>query len=224
MTIARTNITTHKHHQTLPKELTIDQTQTITVGQIQTSDIVIKQNAELTLVALLTKGWSEIQKLNFHLEGENSKVTFIAIILARDEETFPFETISNHSVRNTNAYYYIRSAMFDKSMIDYKGNLIMKPEAQITDSYLAHHTLMLSKDAKVNTVPSLEIEADDVKAGHAATIGNVDEDMIFYLESRGINKKQGQEMLIRGFLEHDLKKIPNEEVRTKLALEIGNLL
>ncbi len=216
--------TNHIHLEKLPKELIINKSQTITVNQIQTSKITIKNSTNLTLVALLTKGWSELQKLNFHFKDENSKVTFIAIILARNEDQFPFETVSNHSVPHTSSYYYIRSAMFDKSQIDYTGNLLIKPKAQITDSYLAHHTLMLSKDAKTNTIPSLEIEADDVKAGHAATIGKVDDDMIFYLGSRGISKKQAQQILIRGFLEHDLKKIPNEQVQAKLAKEIENLL
>lgn len=210
--------------KTLPKELTINKTQIIIASSLQTSDIIVNENANLTFVALLTQGFDELQKINFHLKGENSQVTFLGLIIGRNDEKFTFETISNHTVPNTNAYYYIRAAMFDHSEIDYKGNLIIKPKAQITDCYLAHHTLMLSRDAKTNSVPSLEIEADDVKAGHAATIGKVDDDMIFYFQSRGIDKKQAQEMLIQGFLENDLKKIPNEEAQKNLTKAIANLL
>lgn len=221
---AKTGMPPVANLKTLPKKLTINQTQILITNSLQTSDIIINENANLTLVALLKKGFHEPQKINFHLKGENSQVTFLGLIIGRNDEKFHFETISNHTVPNTNAYYYIRAAMFDRSEIDYKGNLIIKPKAQITDCYLAHHTLMLSRDAKTNSIPSLEIEADDVKAGHAATIGKVDDDMIFYFQSRGIDKKQAQEMLIQGFLENDLKKIPNEEAQKTLTQAIADLL
>lgn len=190
------------------------------VHTLKTADIHVPANTRLTYVALLQEGWEEKQTLNFYCNGENSEVNFLAFILAKDEQSFPFETISNHTVPHTNAYYTIRAAMFDKSRVDYRGQLNIKPKAQQTDSYLAHHSLMLSKDAKVNTIPCLEIEADDVKAGHAATIGKVDEDMLFYLATRGIAEKEAQHMLIQGFMETDLKKIPNEEIQQQLAKEI----
>lgn len=210
----------------LPSKLRVSANgdQIILADSLQTSDIHIPANTRLTFVALLQKGWEENQILNFHCDGQNSEINFIAFILAKDNEKFPFETISNHTVPHTNGYYTVRGAMFDKSEVNYRGQLNIRPKAQITDSYLAHHSLMLSKDAKVNTIPSLEIEADDVKAGHAATIGKVDEDMLFYLASRGIDKKQGQHILIQGFMENDLKKIPNEEIQQLLAKEIETSL
>ena len=114
--------------------------------------------------------------------------------------------------------------MFDQSEVDYKGNITIKPKANLTNAYLAHHTLMLSKNAKTHTIPSLEIQADDVKAGHAATIGNVDEDLIFYLESRGLDKKSAQNLLIKSFMENDIKKIPDKKIQTILKKEIKKLL
>lgn len=194
------------------------------VKTLKTANIHVPANTRLTYVAFLQQGWEEKQTLNFHCDGENSEINFVAFILAKDEQTFSFETISNHTVPHTNAYYTIRAAMFDKSQVDYRGQLNIKPKAQLTDSYLAHHSLMLSKDAKVNTIPCLEIEADDVKAGHAATIGKVDEDMLFYLATRGIGKEDGQHMLIQGFMETDLKKIPNEKIQEQLAKEIEKCL
>ena len=83
---------------------------------------------------------------------------------------------------------------------------------------------MLSKDAKAKTIPSLEIKANDVKAGHSATIGKVDKDLLFYLQSRGINKKLGEKLLIRGFLEADLQKIHDEKTRLKVAQELEKSL
>ncbi len=210
--------------QTLAKKLEITGKQLLITNEIQNSEIHVAENSTLTLIAILSKGFEDRRKLNFHVNGQNSTVNFIGIVIADGEEKFPFETISNHYQPNTNAYYYIRSAMFDKSEIDYKGNLVIKKEAQQTDSYLAHNTLMLSKKAKTNTMPCLEIEADDVKAGHAAAIGKVDDELLFYLESRGINKREGQEMLIKGFLEADLNMIDSEEARIFIVKEIEKQL
>ena len=229
--MSHTSITNRKEFlKQLPPKLQISASgagmfdQIILTDSLNTSDIHIPSDTRLTFIALLQKGWEETQVLNFHCDGQNSKINFIAFILAKDSETFPFETISNHTVPNTNGYYTVRGAMFDKSQVNYRGQLNIRPKAQITDSYLAHHTLMLSEDAKVNTIPSLEIEADDVKAGHAATIGKVDEDMLFYLTSRGISKKEAEQLLIQGFIEVDLKKIPDEEIQKILATEIENSL
>lgn len=180
------------------------------------------RGANLTFIATLKKGWEEVQKLNFQFEEESATLTFLAFIIAKENETFPFETISTHQAPHTNAFYYVRGAMLDRSQVNYTGYLIIEKGAQMTDSYLAHHSLMLSKDAKVVSIPSLEIEADDVKAGHAATMGRVDEDLLFYLESRGIDKQAGTDMLIKGFMEADLQKIPSEEIRLALSEEIAN--
>jgi hypothetical protein len=122
------------------------------------------------------------------------------------------------------SYYYLRTALFDQSKVDYRGTLVIKPHAQQTDSYLAHHTLMLSPKARTETEPCLEIEADNVAAGHAATIGRVDEDMLFYLRSRGISTPEAHQMLIQGFMQADLQKIPNTELRKALAEEIQKFI
>lgn len=198
--------------------------QTILTYSLKTATIAIPADTNFTYVAFLKTGWRLPQKIQFDFEEENSTLNFFAFIIGAGKETFPFETISNHTVPHTNAYYHIRGAMFDRSEVNYRGCLNIKKPAQITDCYLAHHTLMLSPDAKTRTIPSLEIEADDVKAGHAATIGKVDEDLMFYLAARGINKEQGQSLLIKGFMEADLKKIPDTNLQTLIAQTIQESL
>ncbi len=211
---------------TLPEILTIKdgEERLILANKITGGDINIGRDCNVTIVALLTEGWEEKKTLNFNFNDENSTLTFIALIIGADQNKFPLETISNHNAKHTNAYYYIRSAMFDRSQVNFKGNLIIKPGAQLTDSYLAHHTLMLSKDAKTNTIPCLEIEADDVKAGHAATVGKVDEHLMFYLQSRGLSKAEAEDVLIKGFMESELQKIDSEEIRMILSAEIEKYL
>lgn len=211
---------------TLPATLNISdgEERLIVANQVTSGTINIGRDCNITIVTLLTEGWEETKKIHFNFDGENSTLTFIALIIGTDENKFPLETISNHNTKHTNAYYYIRSAMFDRSQINYKGNLIIKKGAQVTDSYLAHHTLMLSKNAKTHSIPCLEIEADDVKAGHAATIGKVDEHLLFYLQSRGLSKDEAQDILIKGFMESELQKIDSEEIRLILSEEIEKYL
>lgn len=196
----------------------------IITDKISTKTIHPKKGENLTYLAIINKGWKDKKTLTFNFEEKGATVHFLAIIIGKKSEKFPFETISIHESQNTNAYYTVRSALFDQSEIDFKGSLNIKKKAQITDSYLAHHTLMLSDKAKTHTIPCLEIEADDVKAGHAATIGQVDEDLLFYLKSRGIDKKEGQAMLIRGFLEAEIENIQDKEAQSYIINKITEYL
>ncbi len=196
----------------------------IITNSLKNDTIKVAKNSQTTFIAMLKKGWNKPIKIVFDFNGENATLNFIAFIIGTKQEKFSFETISNHNVPRTNAHFSIRAVMFDQSEVDYKGNITIKPKANLTNAYLAHHTLMLSKDAKTHTVPSLEIQADDVKAGHAATIGNVDEDLIFYLESRGLDKKSAQNLLIKSFMENDIKQIPDKKNQKILIKEIENSL
>lgn len=196
----------------------------IITDKIYSQIIRVKKDQTLNFILFLNKGWMENRRLTFEFKEENATLNFLAIMVGKNQEKFPFETISLHKNRNTKAHYTVRSALFDESEVNYKGNLKIEKNSHSTDCYLSHHTLMLSKKAKVNTIPCLEIESDDVKAGHAATIGKIDEELAFYLESRGLDKKSSKLLLIKNFLESDLKHIPNEKAQKSLIEKIEKSL
>jgi Fe-S cluster assembly scaffold protein SufB len=196
----------------------------IITDKISTQTIKVKKEQTLNYVVFLDKGWEETQCLTFEFNEENATLNFLAIMIGTKKEKFPMETLSLHKARNTKAYYTMQSALFDEAEVDYTGNLKIEKNASGTDCYLAHHTLMLSKNAKTHTVPCLEIETDDVKAGHAATIGSIDEDLSFYLESRGLDKKSAKILLIRNFLESELKNISDEKTQKLFAEKIETAL
>ena len=191
------------------------------VKKLENATIEVKD--ELLYIAILDKGWRGKKTLKFKFEKRNSKLNFFTFILGKDNQSFQFETISDHKAEQTFAHYYVRGALLDKSKIDFKGDIKIHKKAQHTDTYLANHTLMLSDEAKTKTIPSLEIEADQVKAGHAATIGKVDEDIMFYLKNRGIDKKIGQDILIKGFLSTDIKLIPDEKTRKLITQKLSKI-
>lgn len=198
--------------------------QFIISDKIHNQIIQVKRDQTLNYVLFLDKGWMEKRNLTFEFKEENATLRFLAIMIGKNKEKFPFETISLHKNRNTRAYYTVRSALFDESEVDYTGNLKIEKNSHSTDCYLAHHTLMLSKNAKTNSIPCLEIETDDVKAGHAATIGNIDEELSFYLQSRGLDKKLAKTLLIKNFLESEIKKIPDKKTQKKIIKKIEKSL
>lgn len=194
------------------------------IDSIENSTITLEAGSRLTFILLSFNGWTGLKRLAFEFTGPGSELTFLCFMVGKNQNIFQFETFSKHLSTQTKAHFFLRSVMFDSSMVDYKGNLNIHKKAQLTDTYLSHQTLLLSDKARARTIPALEIEADDVKAGHAATIGKVDKDLMFYLQSRGINKMEAEQMLISGFFEEQLRLIPDHSLQEKIRQELTHQL
>ncbi len=188
--------------------------QTLVIQTLEDTEYVLEEGAQLTFVFLGNQGFSGKKLVKFLFQGSNSSVKFFGFILGKHQDEFIFETVSEHIAPQTQAHYYVKAVMYDESAVDYKGNLNILPAAQLADTYLAHHTLLMSPTARARTIPALEIEADDVKAGHAATVGKTDEDLMFYLQSRGLPALEAQGLLVSGFFMDQMLMIPDEAVRT----------
>ena len=98
----------------------------------------------------------------------------------------------------------------------FQGKVIVSQDAQKTDAFQFNQNLLLSENADVNSKPELEIYADDVKCSHGSTTGDLDEEMLFYLRSRGLNKQQAKKILIEGFINELFDEIKNEEIKENL--------
>lgn len=201
-----------------------NRTETLFVNSVAESTIVLEEGAKLIFVVAATSGWEGLQKLTFQFKGRESELLFLCFIIGKAKHAFAFETISQHTALQTKAKYLVRAVMFDQSFVDYKGNLLIEKPAQLTDVYLAHHTMLLSDQARARTLPALEIEADDVKAGHAATIGKIDEELLFYLKSRGLDDKQATELFISGFFEEQIHMISEPVLQNQLRRDIEKAL
>ncbi len=209
--------------QIIPKKIAIKAgTQKIILtNTLRDTEISLSKNSSLIFVSILKKGWEKTQTLKFTCKEENSNILFIALIIGQNKENFPFQTISEHNTKHTTAKYLVRGIMKDDSTADYKGILKIGTKGQSTNGYLSHHSLMLSENSKVTTTPCLEIKSNDVKAGHSATIGKIDKESFFYLNTRGIDKKTVEHILIQNFLEQDLKKIPDKKLRQVISKKIN---
>jgi Fe-S cluster assembly protein SufD len=102
----------------------------------------------------------------------------------------------------------------DSSMGVFNGKIFVRPQAQKTTAYQSSHSLLLSNKAQVNAKPQLEIWADDVKCSHGATTGQLNEDALYYLQARGIERAKAVSMLTYAFAAEVVDKLPHEELRS----------
>ena len=177
-------------------------------------DINLKKNSHLEYF-ILSKG-SKFAKhdINCSLNDEYGSVVINGIIDLNDKKHHEIKTIINHNEENCKSYQLIKSVLNDNSKGVYQGKIYVNSKAQKTDGYQLSRALLLSDEVEFNAKPELEIYADDVKCSHGSTSGNIDENSIFYLMSRGLSYEQSKKLLTNGFLNEVIEKITNEDVKS----------
>lgn len=131
-----------------------------------------------------------------------------------------FDTQQNHMAPHTTSDLLYKGALTDHSRAVWQGMIYVAPGAQKTDGYQANRNLNLSRDSRADSIPGLEIMADDVRCTHGATIGKIDPDLIFYLRSRGIPLRDAEKLIVEGFFDPVMQRIPFEGVRERFAQTI----
>ena len=134
------------------------------------------------------------------LRGEGAEAEIVGGFVGEGKERIEIEVEVRHKAENTRANIHIRGVVKDEAEAKISGRLKIFKGAQKTNSFLTEKVLILSDKARAEVVPDLEIEADDVKASHAATVGKIDEEQVFYLMSRGLKKQQAEDIIVEGFL------------------------
>jgi Fe-S cluster assembly protein SufD len=199
----------------------------IIMDKASPANFFLEAGAKLTFILAAVKGWKEQPEIIFKLGGPGSSLQFFGFFVGKDDASFDLKITTNHLVPDSKARIYLKAIMSDSSKMDFKGDLIIEKDAIGTDTYLEHHTLLLSDKARVNTLPALEIKADDVKAGHAATIGKLDTANLFYLESRGLSSKEATKLLISAYFEDRLKLIEDKKtqdlLRSRLSKDLSTI-
>jgi len=163
-------------------------------------------------------------EINCNLRGEYSSAFINGIINLKNSQHHEIKTNINHFDENTKSYQLIKSVLNDNSRGVYQGKIYVNSRAQKTDGYQLSKALLLSENVEFDAKPELEIYADDVKCSHGSTSGNLDEDSIFYLMTRGLSYKQSKELLINGFLMDVVEKITDLEVKNLIKNLIKKLM
>jgi Fe-S cluster assembly scaffold protein SufB len=147
------------------------------------------------------------ERIDIILAGENASVEVVGLVIGKGSDEKSIEANIVHAAPNTKSNVNVRAVLRGRSTFAFRGNVKIEKGAKGSDAYLRSDALLFD-DAKMgDDTPALEILEPDVKAGHAATIGKVDEQMLFYLMSRGLTRKQAEKLLVEGFVKPIMDKI-----------------
>ena len=146
--------------------------------------------------------------LNAKLLGPGANSDMLGLYFGDGDQHFDFNTSQDHLVPNTGSDLLYKGALDGKSRAVFRGIIRVHPGAQQTDAYQTNRNLLLSPGARADSLPNLEIEADDVKCSHGATVGELDAEAKFYLMSRGLDRVQAERLVVLGFLGEVLARLP----------------
>ncbi len=151
------------------------------------------------------------------LQAPGAHSEMLALTVAHGTQEFDQRTLQIHQAPNTSSNLLYKNALMDQAKTIFSGLIVVDPDAQKTDAYQSNRNLMLSDEAEANSLPGLEIQANDVRCTHGATSARIDAEQEFYLESRGIKPAQAQELLVFGFFEEVLGRIENQPLHDTLT-------
>jgi Fe-S cluster assembly protein SufD len=159
----------------------------------------------------LTKDFSDLD-----LVGEGAVGRMSGFYFTDGNQHLDHDTQQNHLAPNTTSDLLFKGALQGKSRSVWQGMIYVAPGAQKTDGYQANRNLILSKQARADSIPGLEIMADDVRCTHGATVGKIDANELFYLRSRGILLADAERLIVEGFFDPIMQRIPFEGVQDRL--------
>jgi Fe-S cluster assembly protein SufD len=176
----------------------------------------IEGNGELQWIQTMLG--SRMAKTNsyFDLAGPGSQAFVHGFKFGDTRQHFHLHTLQRHLVDHTTSDLLIKTCLRDRARSIYQGLIQVSEGAQRTDAYQANRNLLLSDQARADSIPGLEILANDVRCTHGATIGHVDPDQMYYLRSRGLPEAEAQRLIVEGFFAPVLDRIPLESVRDQL--------
>ena len=158
------------------------------------------------------------------LKGINSTCSLSGLTLLNDNQHSATYITTDHIMPNCTSSQNFKSVLHNKSSGVFNGRTIVREDSQKTNSKQSNKNLLLSDKATMNSNPQLEIYADDVKCAHGSTTGALDEEALFYMQSRGIDRKSASSLLIRGFVNELVEEIDNKNLRDYLFTKFDNWL
>jgi Fe-S cluster assembly protein SufD len=183
------------------------------------------QDAQLNFLNVALGSKFSRSNISGILNGAGSLAEMLGIYFADENQHIDHLTRQEHVSPYATSDLLIKGALKDRSRTVYSGLIKVHPHAQRTDAYQSNRNLVLSRNARADTIPNLEIGANDVRCTHGATVSQVEEEYIFYLMSRGINRTEAVKLIVDGFFDEVIERVPVEEVqefvREAIARKIG---
>ncbi|HRE81375.1 MAG TPA: SufD family Fe-S cluster assembly protein, partial [Opitutaceae bacterium] len=173
---------------------------------------------------------ARVQSLNLHLGAQHARheslsqlqapgafSEMLAVTVASGDQEFDQRTLQIHQAPNTKSDLLYKNALLDTSKTIFSGLIVVDPDAQKTDAYQSNRNLMLSDEAEANSLPGLEIQANDVRCTHGATSSRIEPEQLFYLQARGIPSTVANELLVFGFFEEVFSRLENTALHDVLV-------
>ena len=185
------------------------------------TDAVLGRDAEYRRVDLELGAALSRHELNVRLEGDNARLVANGVLLAGGKRHVDTRLGIEHIGRDTSCELTWRGLGSGRGRAVFHGGILIREGADGSDAMLSNKNLLLSADAEIDTQPVLEIHADEVKAAHGATVGQLDANALFYLRSRGLPEGQAQQLLTAAFCREPLASLADPETAAALDRAAG---
>jgi Fe-S cluster assembly protein SufD len=176
-------------------------------------------NLQWTIAAMGSRFAQVDQQVALVGTGANSHVN--GVMFTRDRQHLTYNTIQRHAAQHCKSDFLYKAVLQDRSRTVWRGMIKVDAGADKTDGYQRNDNLLLSDNARADSIPGLEILADDVRCTHGSTSGRVDEELIFYAQSRGFTRVEAVRMIVTGFFQQIFDRITIESVREALGAAIA---
>jgi Fe-S cluster assembly protein SufD len=191
---------------------------------VGTTQVFQEKNSTFKSVTISWGGSVIRNNLNSYLNGENIECSFKGLYYLTGKQHMDNHTLADHANPNCHSNELYKGILADESNGVFNGKIMVRQDAQKTNAYQMNKNILLSNNASINSKPQLEIYADDVKCSHGATTGQIDNEQLFYLKTRGIGEKEGKRLLLYAFANEIIEDIQIEELKDYLQKKLSNKL
>jgi Fe-S cluster assembly protein SufD len=195
-----------------------------TANLIDNTYIAQKQESRVAVHTFSFGGNITRNNLNFYHQGERIDSTLKGITIIGDKQHVDHYTLVQHATPNCESHQNYKTILNDSSTGVFNGKIFVEKEAQKTDAFQQNNTILIGDKATINAKPQLEIFADDVKCSHGCTIGQLDESAMFYMQQRGIPKKEAKALLMYAFTSEVTSSVKIPELKAKIGRIIADKL
>lgn len=179
------------------------------IYDVRAQSAVLGRDSRLEWLTLTLGGRVSRSSQHTLLRKPGSEARITGLYLSDGRQQIAFETLQDHTAPSCTSDLLYQGALLGRSRVVYEGAIRARPGAQKTNAYQANRNLILSKEARADSLPQLEIEANDLRCTHGATVSQVDEEQVFYLMSRGIPRVDAIQLLVEGFFQPSLDRLPD---------------
>lgn len=176
----------------------------------------VGNNENKTFVIFLISDDIQNGDVKIIIEGEKANVQILGIIIGCGKQKVDLYTLQDHKKPESVSDLFIKSVLFDEAKFNYKGLIKIEKDAQKSNAYQKNQNLLLSSKAWADSRPYLEILANDVRCTHGATIGQIDKNQLYYLQTRGLDTQSATHLIVEGFYQEVLDRIPDDKIREEL--------